>query len=225
MIYLCLLSIIGMGFSFSRYRSEDSKTDDAHIALYDVVIYSGDSVENQKHISVSVYATSKLSEPDSMIEGTYETKQINIMNKSECTVSLSEFKLEEIEKSDDNKTDIYKELVIPYEEMDNYKLIYGDNVPGMMIDYIGEYQADLSDMDVLDGILEAKNTDTFDAMDNCVLQPGETKTFYVIFWVEHDAVYKADADIEQDSISHRTLAELSVTQKKLLFSVHSEQYD
>lgn len=229
MIYLCLLSIIGMGFSFSKYKSEDTQTDDARIALYDVNIYTGDSTNNQENIAINIYATSKISEPECMIEGTYEKKQINIHNQSECDIQLSRFDFKEIENDNKNKTDIYKQLIIPKtkEEMDIYEEEYDNNIAKAMLGYIGKSETELSDITELDTILNNANELSWDSMEDCILKPGETKTFFIIFWVEHNAVYKEDADLEEnsDNISHKTPTELGVAPKKFLLSVHSEQFD
>ena len=90
MIYLCIISIVGLSLSFSRYTSGDTKTEDARAAIYDVEIHSGDLQSVEQNMTMTVYATSKISETKSMIDGTYEKKQVNIHNFSECDISLSD---------------------------------------------------------------------------------------------------------------------------------------
>ena len=72
MIYLCIISIVGLSLSFSRYTSGDTKTEDARAAAYDVEIHSGDLQSVEQNMTMTVYATSKISETKSMIDGTYE---------------------------------------------------------------------------------------------------------------------------------------------------------
>ena len=95
MIYLCILCIFSAGLSLSQYTTNDTTTEDSGVAVYDVLITNGESTENSTEVAMSVHATSKLSEPTSMLDGTYEKMQINVTNYSECKISLSDFLLTE----------------------------------------------------------------------------------------------------------------------------------
>lgn len=110
MIYLCIISIVGLSLSFSRYTSGDTKTEDARAAAYDVEIHSGDLQSVEQNMTMTVYATSKISETKSMIDGTYEKKQVNIHNFSECDISLSDMGIQ------DQTGNLYEKLIIPMNE-------------------------------------------------------------------------------------------------------------
>ena len=167
MIYLCIISIVGLSLSFSRYTSGDTKTEDARAAAYDVEIHSGDLQSVEQNMTMTVYATSKISETKSMIDGTYEKKQVNIHNFSECDISLSDM-----------------------------------------------------------GIQDQKNKKSFKEIENSgTIDTGESRTFFIISWVEHDNIYKADADLNEDKISHKTLKELNAESESFTIKLTSAQVD
>lgn len=222
MIYLCLLSIMAAGLSLSRYTSNDTAVSDSGVALYDVFITGGDPSSVQTEIAISVCATSKLSEPVSMIDGTYQKVQLNITNRSECAVALSDFLLSAPDGS------VYNKVIIPKDEaeMAEYELKCG-SIPLAVIDYLGKSRVELSQMSIeqINTAISDSNTKTCNSLELSRLSVGETKTLFVIAWVEHDGVYKADADLNEDKISHQTPTELGVLPEKFTFSVHSEQID
>ncbi len=224
MIYLCLLSVVAAGLSFSRYTSNDTHTDNSGVAVYDVVINSGDPSSKDTSVSMSVCATSKLSEPASMINGCYHKMQINVVNRSECTVALSDFRLTFAENS------IYNKIIIPMNksEMDSYEFESG-SIPLAIIDYLGMTQEEISNMTVEQVNAAVSNSNeqscAYLSEHSVKLNKGEAKTFFVVAWVEHDSVYKQDADLNADKISHLTPTELGILPETFNFSVHSEQVD
>lgn len=223
MIYLCVLSLIGTGLSFSRYTSNDSQENEARTAVYDVVISSGSLDSTEKNITMNIYATSKISEPASMQVGTYEKKQINIINRSECDVSLSDFEMVFPENS------VYAKLIIPKskEEMDAYEKQMG-SMPLVILDYLGKTESELADAAQVYTLLKEKNEESFSFFtDGEILKTGEAKTFFIVSWVEHDAVYKADADAnaDTDNISHKTLEQLGIAAENFLIKINSRQVD
>lgn len=221
MIYLCIISVVGMSLSFSRYTSGDTKTEDAHAAIYDVEIYSGDFQSFEKDITMTVYATSKISETGSMIEGTYEKKQINIHNLSECDISLSDMKI------GNEAGSLYEKLVIPMnkEEMSAYETKCG-SIPLLILNYLEKTEAELSNSEDVRTIVNAKNEESFEKIeDSGIVGAGESKTFFIISWVEHDDVYKADADLNTDKISHKTLKELNFESESFIIQANSVQVD
>ena len=224
MIYLCILGLVAAGFSFSRYTSNDTQMDNSGVAVYDVVINSGDPSSQDTSVSMSVCATSKLSEPSSMINGCYHKMQINIINRSECTVALSDFLLTAPDDS------VYNKLLIPMdkEEIDKYELSCG-SVPLAIIDYLGMTQDEVSKMTIEEvnaAVSESNEQACIYLASRCEkLNAGQVATFFVIAWVEHDGVYKDDADLNPDKISHKTPTELGIMPETFNFSVHSEQVD
>lgn len=221
MIYLCIISIVGLSFSFSRYTSGDTKTEDARAAVYDVGIYSGDLQSVEQNITMAVYATSKISETGSMIEGTYEKKQVNIHNFSECDISLSSMKIQ-------NETgNLYEKLIIPMneQEMSEYETNCG-SVPLMVLDYLGKTEAELTDHANVRNSINEKNKEAFKAIeDSGVVKTGESRTFFIISWIEHDNVYKEDAGLNMDKISHKTLKDLDAESESFIIQATSEQID
>ncbi len=225
MIYLCILCIFGAGLSLSQYTTNDTATDDSGVAVYNVVITAGESMDNSAEVSMSVYATSKISEPNSMIDGTYEKMQINVTNRSECTISLSDFLLD-----DNTDSSVYQKIIIPMNktELEAYEKKCG-SVPLMILNYLGltQTQAAAMGIDDVSSAVSSKNTETCAELasnsDNIAI--GESKTFFVISWVEHDSVYKNDADNSTDNISHNTPTELGIQPETFKVSVDSEQVD
>ncbi len=221
MIYLCILSIVGMSLSFSRYTSGDTVTENARAAIYDVAIYSGDLQSTEQMINMSVYATSKISETGSMIEGTYEKKQVNIHNFSECDISLSDMKI--INESDS----LYEKLIIPMneEEMTAYEIQCG-SIPLSVLNYLGKTEIELADSNSVRQAVNNKNTESFNALENKgIIKPKESLTFFIISWVEHDNLYKADADNNTDKISHKTPTELNLASEEFTIQATSNQVD
>ena len=225
MIYLCILCIFSTGLSLSQYTTNDTATDDSGVAIYDVLITNGESTENSAEVSMSVHATSKLSEPTSMLDGTYEKMQINVTNYSECKISLSDFILSETASGR-----IYEKIIIPMtkQEIEDYQRRCG-SVPLMLLDYLGMTAKELGSMDLsaFNGVIAEKNTEAFTTLEDSSeeINIGETKTFFVISWVEHDSVYKADADNNADKISHITLGDLGVKPETFKVTVESKQID
>ena len=223
MIYLCFLSIVGTSISFSKFLTQDSSEEAARAAIYNVEIYSGNSDTVEQDILMEIYATSKISETTSMIAGTYEYKQINIINKSECDISLSDYLI------DDDENSIYSKLVIPMtaEEMAAYEQSKG-SVPMVILDYLGKTETELSLLSVaeLKSLIDEKNTTSFEQLCK-TLKPNKISTFFIISWVEHDAVYKEDADnnADSDGISHKTPTELGLSAEFFKIQIHSEQVD
>ena len=228
LIYLCILSFFALGLSWSRFTTGDTQTDDANVAVYDVVITTGVPGTSEVNRDLTVYATSKISEPASMVPYTYDKIQINIINKSECDISLSDFQF--------NSSDYYTKLILPMtqEEFNTFELSEG-SVPLALAKYLNIKLENIS-IDKLKTAIDHKNTETIEAFEAEAkkLKPGEMKSFMIFSWVEHDAVYKDDADANMydadtnpngDYISHKTLAELGITSEPLNFSVHSEQVD
>lgn len=62
-----------------------------------------------------------------------------------------------------------------------------------------------------------------------VLKPEEGKTVLILSWVEHDNVYKEDADLNAEKISHKSPTELSGARSNVaedfIVSVDTVQYD
>lgn len=221
MIYLCIISIVGLSLSFSRYTSGDTKTEDARAAIYDVEIHSGDLQSVEQNMTMTVYATSKISETKSMIDGTYEKKQVNIHNFSECDISLSDMGIQ------DQTGNLYEKLIIPMneEEITAYETKCG-SIPLMVLDYLGKTEAELADYTKVRDIINKKNEESFEAIENRgTIDTGESRTFFIISWVEHDNIYKADADLNEDKISHKTLKELNAESESFTIKLTSAQVD
>lgn len=225
MIYLCILCVFSTGLSLSRYTTNDTATDDSGVAIYDVLITNGESTENSAEVAMSVHATSKLSEPTSMLDGTYEKMQINVTNYSECKISLSDFILYET-----TNNSIYEKIILPMtkQEIEDYQRRCG-SVPLMLLDYLGMTATEFGGMDfsAVNDVIDLKNIEALATLENSSdeINIGETKTFFVISWVEHDSVYKADADINEDKISHKTLTDLGVKPETFKVTVESKQID
>ena len=220
-VYLCILSFFALGLSWSRYTTGDTQTDDANAAVYNVVISTGVPGSNEVNRDLTVYATAKISEPASMVPGTYDKLQINIINKSECDISLSNFQF--------NPSEYYTKLILPMtqDEFDKFEISKG-SVPLALADYLNINLNDIS-IDTLKTAIDKKNKETIEQLEgeSIVLKPEEMKSFMIFSWVEHDAVYKEDADLnaEGDHISYKTLAYLGITSEPINFSLHSEQVD
>lgn len=221
MIYLCIISIVGLSLSFSRYTSGDTKTEDARAAIYDVEIHSGNLQSVEQSMTMTVYATSKISETKSMIDGTYEKKQVNIHNFSECDISLSDMGIQ------DQTGNLYEKLIIPMneEEITAYETKCG-SIPLMVLDYLGKTEAELADYTDVRNIINEKNKKSFKEIENSgTIDTGESRTFFIISWVEHDNIYKADADLNEDKISHKTLKELNAESESFTIKLTSAQVD
>ncbi len=244
LVYLCLLGILAAGLSFSRYTTEDSAADSA-IATADNVYITGENVTQDavETLAMNVYATSKLSESSSFVEHTYQRIQINIINESDCTVALSDFSITEADGTDS----VYEMLAIDMTNTDyetyESKSYYGDTSAAVLA-YINDncavslgsstesvtYTYDVTDAADVSDAVDAATESTFTTLEegtaSAVLQHGGTVSFCVMSWVEHDNVYKDDADAETaDQISHSTLTELGIGTQEFTFSVHSEQVD
>lgn len=222
MIYLCILSIVATGLSLSRYISRDPSVTNANVAVYDVFINSGEPSSANTNVSASVYATSKLTEPGSMIEGTYDKIRVNIINRSECSIGLSDVKLQDPDSS------VYEKLIIPMDENElaEYERQCG-SIPLAVIDYLGIDSALLDSMSVhdIDNAVSESNINTCNNMHDQIAA-GERKTIYIISWVEHDNIYLVDAEANtNDNISHKTPTQLGVQSEDFNFCVHSEQID
>ena len=160
MIYLCIISIVGLSLSFSRYTSGDTKTEDARAAAYDVEIHSGDLQSVEQNMTMTVY----------------ETK---------C-----------------------------------------GSIPLMVLDYLGKTEAELADYTDVRNIINEKNKKSFKEIENSgTIDTGESRTFFIISWVEHDNIYKADADLNEDKISHKTLKELNAESESFTIKLTSAQVD
>lgn len=225
MIYLCILSAVAAGLSLSRYTSGDTATDESGVAIYDVVINTGDPGSTDTTAYLSVSATSKLTEPASMIAGCCQKMQINVINRSECTVELTDFSLIEPDGS------VYTKIIIPKnkEEMDELELNCG-SVPLAVIDFLGKTQSEMSAMTVeeVNTLISASNAGVCRELseNSGELAPGDRTTLFVVAWVEHDNIYKADADKNTpDQISHQTPTQLGILPESFSFKVYSQQVD
>ena len=179
MIYLCIISIVGLSLSFSRYTSGDTKTEDARAAIYDVEIHS------------------------------------------ECDISLSDMGIQ------DQTGNLYEKLIIPMneEEITAYETKCG-SIPLMVLDYLGKTEAELADYTDVRNIINEKNKKSFKEIENRgTIDTGESRTFFIISWVEHDNIYKADADLNEDKISHKTLKELNAESESFTIKLTSAQVD
>lgn len=221
MIYLCFLSVVGTSMSFSRFLTQDSSEDKARAAIYNVEIYGGTS-ETKQDIVMEIYATSKISETVSMQIGTYQYKQVNVINKSECDISISDCTMV------DSANSVYTKLLIPYteEEFTNY-LQNDGTIPTMVLQYleasVEDFSSyDLGEIDQLNELIEQANKVSCASM-GWNLKPNESAAFFIVSWVEHDSVYKEDAGT--DNISYKTLTELGVTADFFSIQIHSDQID
>lgn len=197
--YLVLLSVVGLSLTFSRYQTTDNGGDSAASAKYDIVIFSGESVDNQRRIDVPIYATSKITDTGSMFEGTYSIDPVTVLNNSDCDVSLTS-----VSFSVDPDQDYYsKVLYVP------------DGSTAPTVADIKTY-LDVDDTatvaDVNNAIAD-KNS-SFDHQ----LKSGGSITMYVVSWVEHDNVYN-------DSNYNQTLAQIGVQPEHFVLHVQSEQVD
>lgn len=58
-----------------------------------------------------------------------------------------------------------------------------------------------------------------------LLIQGRAEHSLIISWVEHDNIYKADADLNEDKISHKTLKELNAESESFTIKLTSAQVD
>ncbi len=220
-VYLCLVSLVGMNGVFSRYTSTDSASDSAGAARYDVVIYDGTDSQHLTQIDIDLFATARLSEPESMEEGTYEFKQVNIINRSDCRILLSDFELTSPENS------AYTKLLMNKSsgELDSYLEALNNDRPTGILYYVNKPVAELADIDQFNSIIEQQNAATVAELNLVQLSPGETKTFYIVAWAEHDNLYKSDAGQQADAISHKTPTQLSLRHEEFRITLRSVQAD
>lgn len=196
--YLSFLSVIGLSVVFSRYTSGDTGADNAAAAAYEIRIYSGESEDHQMPIDVKVHATSKMTEPASLMEGTYDISQINIVNLSDCDVRISDYSFD---TAPDGKP-YYSKLLMTDSISD-----IGTDVP----EYLGI--SENTTIAQLNAAVDEKNQ-----LGSKVIKRGQTESFYLVSWVEHENIYNTEN-------FHNTISEIGVTPEHFILNVHSEQVD
>lgn len=269
-----------VGVSYSKYTSEGSDLQNAKVSVFDtqLVIYNGDDASLVGKAECHFYATAKLSEPNTMIEGACDCVSVDITNRSECDVRVSDLNIAEIRTV--NGQSAYSKLVLneSTDYIDNHNGIAGAANAYMqkaLSDYyqnLDDIQDEkekaeiqmlqttfasdddffypigsdnpirydrtlLSDVDYLNQLIRVTNKITIARMNNpakgfgTVIPVNEKKTFLILLWVEHDNVYKADADANNAAYSEKTPTQLlgnndrSKVTESFYVIAHSEQID
>lgn len=252
--YLTLLSVVILSMSYSRYTSSDESNDSADVAVFstDLVITGADETVIGP-VNCNFYATCKISDLTSMVPGTCEMEYVRIINRSDCSVKLTDGDI--LPDEDISLADAYTKLLVDRSSdyIDSHNGIGGAALAYMhqlLDDYLTdpslltdederselerlqakfaddqdfyypagsdeplEFRYDyLTDVKYLDQLVSACNKLTFarltDPVSGEVLAPGETRSLMLLTWVEHDNVYRDDADQLTAPASDKTPTEL-----------------
>ena len=84
--------------------------------------------------------------------------------------------------------------------------------------------SDLADADDVRDAVNSRNSIAADQID-CTLNPGETKTFFIVAWAEHDDIYLEDALSTNDLVSHSSLEMLEKGKEAFKIQFLSKQAD
>lgn len=201
MLYLLVATSIVSGVTLSRYTSSTSGSDTANVAKFE---YSIDITDQNStgtltfdSLSLNIYATSKLSDAENcMFDDVAVVRQITVTNQSEVAVSLE----------------------LSMAGMDEDGIVwcvfdgsYADAVTGTIYGTIRTKLggAAPSDFSALWSALAQANADTTAAWNNGAnLGVGESKTFTVVFWAEHEPARDVGGWYDKDVVSS---SELSIT--------------
>lgn len=287
-LYLLFVAVVLLNFTYSKYIIRESGDTTAKIADFDTdfIIYKNYDSENpeafRNDVHIHALATSKLSEPSTMInEETCEFTRVNFINKSETSVIFKNFTMStDMENACDNSS-VYTKLIIDADQsyisehngsiseaareylkavMTEYNTA-PENIDdakekqqlidlqyhfasdedlkwnGSKIDYD---EAELGNIDYLNKLVLAANKITQYKFENIssssplMVGPNTTRTILIVSWVEHDNVYKADADLNTETrISHNKPSVILLTDnhedeslnETFTLSVDVEQYD
>ena len=252
MLYLAFVSFVMLSFTFSRYVTTGGSDDHAAIAAFgtDIFIYSGSSGSVASPVSSHFYATSKISEPSTMTDGTCEYLRFRITNRSDCTVRVTEVGLlsplsEAADKAytklfvDENEEYISQHngiatsaLSYMHGIIDDYQLdpdeITDEKKKSVVTHWQQTFSDDedffypkgssdpiyfsyelISDSEYLNQIVAVSNKLTLERINNIsdgagtVLAPGESRDLILFIWVEHDNVYRYDADAQNTNASDK----------------------
>lgn len=288
-LYLFFIMVVFVNFAYSKYIIRESGDETARVANFDTdfVIYKNYDPENpeafKNDVHVHVLATSKLSEPSTMInQETCEFTRVNFINKSETSVLFNNFTINTaMDNARDRTKSVYTKLIIDADE--SYISEHDDSISKSVQAYLksvmeefnknpadvedakekqqlvklqSNFASDadfqwngstitydenkLGDIDYLNRLVLAANKiaqykfETEDSSSPLMVEPNTTRTILIVSWVEHDNVYKADADLDtQTRISHNKPSVILLAdghedeslKETFTLSVNADQYD
>lgn len=290
LFYLTLISMVMMSVVYSRYQTGNEESHEGRVTEFrtDFVIYKGYRSDQpelfRNDVDIHILATSKLSEPATMINGeTCELTRVRFINESETSVMFKSFTLDgSIENGTSAAANAYTKLIVDADEaylsehddslskaakaylktrLDEFNTnpaTISDSHQRQRLSALRSYfssdpdfqwngsaitydESRLSDVAYLNRIVLVSNKitkylfDTEDTSGTLLVSPRSARTIMIISWVEHDNIYKADADANAatDRISHRKPSLILLTdghedeslKETLVISTVAEQYD